>query len=108
MANFKRDSGIFGEDEQRTTPLEFSPEAQAVFDAGRKLWRYYHIQQNCNVNASLYDIREYFQGRSGKGKMNNKSADETYTALIAALRDKLKLLAIEIEPKVFEYGFLKQ
>ncbi len=23
-------------------PLEFSSEAQAVFDAGRKLWKYYH------------------------------------------------------------------
>jgi hypothetical protein len=60
------------------------------------------------VNASLYDIREYFQGRNEQGKMNNKSADETYMLLIGHLREKLKQLAEKIEPKVYEYGFLKQ
>ena len=40
--------------------------------------------------------------------MNNKSADETYMLLIANLREKLKQLAEKIEPKVYEYGFLKQ
>lgn len=99
--------GIFDSAEQRTTPLEFSPEAQEVFDAGRELWRYYHAQPNCNVNASFYDIREHFQGRNDKGKMNNKSDDERYTELLATLRAKLKQLAKKIEPKVYEYGFLK-
>jgi hypothetical protein len=89
------------------TPLKFSPEATAVFAAGRDLWRYYHKQPGCNVNASLYDIREHFQGRNEKGKMNNKSNDETYTALIAQLRASLKILAKKIEPKVYKYGFLK-
>lgn len=89
-------------------PLKFSPEASEVFDAGRELWNYYHAQPNCNVNASLYDIREHFQGRNDKGKMNNKSEDETYMKLITNLRDKLKLLAQKIEPKVYEYGFLKE
>lgn len=98
---------LFGEQEQRNTPLEFSEEAKAVFDVGRELWRYYHNQPGVNVNASLYDIREYFQGRNEQGKMNNKSDDETYMKLIQALRDKLKLLAAKIEPKVYEYGFLK-
>ncbi len=88
-------------------PLKFSKEAMAVFDAGRELWRYYHKQPNCNVNASLYDIREHFQVRNDKGKMNNKSSDAEYTRLIGNLRDKLKLLAKKIEPKVYEYGFLK-
>ena len=88
--------------------LEFSPEAKAVFDAGRELWRYYHAQENVNVNASLYDIREHFQGRNDAGKMNNKSSDEKYTELIASLRESLKVLAKKIEPKVYEYGFLKQ
>jgi len=41
-------------------PRVFSNEATAVFDAGRALWTYYHAQPNINVNASLYDIREYF------------------------------------------------
>jgi len=89
-------------------PLLFSDEAKAVFDTGRELWRYYHAQPNCNVNASLYDIREHFQGRNATGKMNNKSNDENYTKLIAGLRDNLKILALKIEPKVYEFEFLKE
>lgn len=89
-------------------PLKFSPEARAVFDAGRELWKHYHQQPNCNVNASLYDIREHFQGRNKAGKMNNKSSDETYTNLIGNLRENLKQLADKIEPKVYQYEFLKQ
>jgi hypothetical protein len=88
-------------------PLRFSEKATAVFDAGRELWKYYHSQKDVNVNASLYDIREYFQGRNEKGKMNNKSEDSKYMVLIASLRDSLKILAQKIEPKVYEYGFLK-
>ena len=91
-----------------SAPLVFSSEAQAVFDAGRELWHYYIKQENINPNASLYDIREYFQGRNEKGKMNNSSNDETYTTLISNLREKLKILAGKITPKVFEYGFLKK
>ncbi|MDR1653705.1 MAG: hypothetical protein LBS01_08695, partial [Prevotellaceae bacterium] len=86
---------------------EFSVEAQAVLNAGRELWKYYFKQPKVNVNAFLYDIREYFQGRNEKGKMNNKSADEKYNELIGNLRNKLKLLAKKIEPKVYEYEFLK-
>jgi hypothetical protein len=86
---------------------EFSPEAQAVFEAGKELWKYYHAQPKCNVNASLYDIREYFQRRNEKGKMNSISADEKYNGLITALRNTVKILAKKIEPKVYEYGFLK-
>jgi hypothetical protein len=101
-------------------PLVFSEEATAVFDAGRELWKYYHAQQfpsfggvaegrgGYNVNASLYDIREYFQGRNDKGRMNSKSDDATYTKLIAELRSKLAILADKIKPKVYEYGFLKE
>lgn len=88
--------------------LEFSEEATAVFDAGRELWKYYHAQNGVNVNASLYDIREYFQGRNDKGRMNSKSDDATYTKLIAELRGKLAILADKIKPKVYEYGFLKE
>jgi len=91
----------------RTTPLEFSPEAKEVFNAGRELWKYYHKQPNCNVNASLYDIRAHFQLRDEKGKMNNSSDDETYMLLIRKLREQIKILAKKIEPKVYEYGFLK-
>ena len=91
-----------------SAPLVFSSEAQAVFDAGRELWRYYMKQENSNPNASLYDIREHFQGRNDKGKMNNNSNDETYTRLIGKLREALKVLAEKITTKVFEYGFLRK
>ena len=103
--------------EQATTkeskPLVFSEEATAVFDAGRELWKYYHEiaslpRNDYNVNASLYDIREYFQGRNDKGRMNSKSDDATYTQLLAELRSKLAILADKIKPKVYEYGFLKE
>ncbi|MFY7740707.1 MAG: hypothetical protein ACOVQC_09335 [Flavobacterium sp.] len=94
--------------EKENKPLEFSEEATAVFDAGRELWKYYHAQKDVNVNASLYDIREYFQGRNDKGRMNSKSDDATYTQLIADLRSKLAVLADKIKPKVYEYGFLKE
>jgi hypothetical protein len=101
-------SDLFSFQENRTTVLEFSEEAQEVFNAGRELWKYYHKIPNCNVNASLYDIREYFQGRNKQGKMNNKSDDETYMKLINELRTKLKKIEKKIEPKVYEYEFLKK
>lgn len=95
-----------------SSPLVFSTEVQAVMDAGRELWRYYHKQPNANPNASFYDIRLHFQGtkttKNGKLQMNTESKDKTYTLLISDLRQKLKDLAKKIEPKVYEYGFLKQ
>ncbi|WP_307758554.1 hypothetical protein [uncultured Mediterranea sp.] len=87
-------------------PILFSPEAQAVLNAGRKLWCYYHTQSGSNPNAALYDIRLYFQGTNDKGKMNVTSTDKYYNSLIITLRQRLKELAGKIEPKVYEYGFL--
>ena len=101
-------ANLFSTQIERTLPLVFSQEATNVFNAGRDLWKYYHKQPNCNVNAALYDIREHFQGRNESGKMNNKSDDETYMKLIYVLRENLKLLAHKIEPKVYEYEFLKE
>jgi hypothetical protein len=101
-------SSLFAQEEaSHYGKREFSKTAKNVFDAGKKLWTYYHAQPGCNVNASLYDIREYFQGRNDTGKMNNRSEDETYNELIDNLRLALKALAKKIEPKVYEYGFLK-
>jgi len=85
-----------------------SPAARAVLDAGRELWRYYHAQPDANPNASYYDIRAYFQGCKPNGAMSAKSDDATYNALLAALRTAHKALAAQIEPKVYEYGFLKR
>ena len=89
------------------TALTFSKEAQAVFAAGRELWTYYHAKPNINVNAALYDIREFFQGRNQQTKMNTKSEDKYYTKLISELREELINLANKMEPKIYEYEFLK-
>jgi hypothetical protein len=91
---------------QKQTPLKFSLEASAVFDAGLELWKYYHSQSNANANASFYEIREHFQGRKANGNMNTKSTDAKYNELIGTLRDSMKILAKKIKPKVYEYGFL--
>jgi len=108
QGKFKQEiTSLFDAQANRTTPLVFSAQAQAVFDAGKALWHYYHQQPNCNVNASWYDIREHFQGRNAAGKMNNKSDDEAYMALIKNLREQLKQLQKSIAPKTYEYGFLK-
>jgi hypothetical protein len=95
---------------EESKPLVFSEEATAVFDAGRELWKYYHAQNDVdiNVNASFYDIRAYFQGTNAQGKMNARSENATYTKLIGDLRNKLSVLADKIKPKVYEYGFLKE
>ena len=89
-----------------TQPLIFSEEATAVFDAGRELWQYYHTQLNANPNASYYDIREYFQGRNEKGRMNPTSEDAEYNRLHAHLKEVMSVLADAIATKVYEYGFL--
>ena len=60
------------------------------------------------ANASLYDIKKFFQQRNANGKMNNKSDDEKYNELMGNLREALKVLAQKIEPKVYEHGFLKR
>jgi hypothetical protein len=99
---------LFGSASSPNQKREFSVEAKAVFDAGRELWGYYHKQPNVNVNASLYDIREYFQGRNDKGRMNSKSNDAHYMQLIGELRNQLNFLADKIKPKIYEYEFLKE
>lgn len=96
-------------------PINFSREAQAVMDAGRQLWRYFmhhkdnelYGAQSININASFYDIRRYFQGVDEKGRMNNESQDEIYTALLRDLHAKQDVLASKIEKKVYEHGFLR-
>ena len=94
--------------QQPNVPIAFSPEAQAVMEAGKALWRYYHEQPEAIADAALYDIRLHFQGVNDKGKMNTGSQDEHYNQLMAELRQRLKVLAQKIEPKVYEYGFLKK
>ncbi len=104
-----------------TEPLVFSLEAQAVFAAGQQLWQYYHqtIQLQADdsnpasaeynrkmVNASYYDIKEYFQGRNDKGRMNPKSSNPRYNELLAQLKNNMETLKGKIQPKVYQHGFL--
>lgn len=88
--------------------IHFSNEAKLVFESGKELWKYYHSKDDSNPNASFYDIREYFQGKNNKGKMNNTSEDETYSVLMWNLQQKMKNLSSKIIPKIYEYGFLQK
>ncbi|GAA7977357.1 hypothetical protein JP0546_13910 [Helicobacter pylori] len=105
---------LFLNAKKENKPLEFSLCASKVFDAGREIYRHYHTQastnRHYNANASLYDIKEFFQGRNAQGKLNlpAKAKDEHYKQLYANLQDALKDLAKEIQPKVYEYGFLRE
>lgn len=107
-----KESDLFSNSENTPLPLTFSAEAKAVLDAGRELWRYYHSQPDSNPNASLYDIKLYFQGtkttKNGKVQMKTNSDDEKYMELIQNLRIKLRVLSSIIEPKIYKYGFLRR
>lgn len=92
---------------RRATSLQFGETAKSVLKRGLDLWKYYHTMEEANPNASLYDIKEFFQGRNDKGKMNATSEDPVYTDLLTKLKNSLRLLGEEIKPKVYEYGFLK-
>ncbi|WP_024369684.1 hypothetical protein [Helicobacter pylori] len=110
----KKSDSLFLNAKKENKPLKFSPSASKVFDAGREVYRYYHKQDFANrpynANASLYDIKEFFQGRNAQGRLNSpaKAKDEYYKQLYANLQYALKDLAKEIQPKVYEYGFLRE
>ena len=101
-------TNLFDNKTAEDKPLQFSNEAKSVFNAGRELWLYYNSYNATIPNASLYDIREFFQGRNEQGRMNAKSDDKKYTELIGELRNNLNLLADKLKPKVYEYEFLKE
>ncbi|GAA8572286.1 hypothetical protein HpDR60_26390 [Helicobacter pylori] len=110
----KESDNLFLNAKKENKPLKFSPSASKVFDAGKEIYRYYHKQDFThtpyNANASLYDIKEFFQGRNKQGRLNSraKAKDEYYKQLYANLQYALKDLAKEIRPKVYEYGFLRE
>ncbi|HED7156671.1 TPA: hypothetical protein R5361_000778 [Campylobacter coli] len=109
-SKIKDENSLFGDE---LVKIEFSLEAQELLKAGKELFKYYHTHSEDKgylVNASFYDIKEFFQGRDEKGKMNNpaKAKDEYYKALLSDLNANLKILAKKIEPKIYEYGFLKE
>lgn len=89
-----------------SSSLEFSSEADAVFDAGCKLWRLYMAESGVDVNASLYEIRIHFQGMDDKEHLNTKGGSDEYKDCLAALRNALKVLSARIGTKVYEHKFL--
>ncbi len=110
----EKGDSLFLNAKKERKPLEFSETALSVLNAGREIYRYYHAQDftnhNYNTNASLYDIKEFFQGRNAQGKLNPpvKAKDTYYKQLYANLQDALKDLAKDLQPKVYEYGFLRE
>ncbi|EPP1519719.1 hypothetical protein ACUMOB_000509 [Campylobacter coli] len=106
----KDENSLFGDE---LAKIEFSLEAQELLKVGKELFKYYHTHSEDKgylVNASLYDIKEFFQGRDEKGRMNrpNQAKDEHYKALLSDLNTALNALAKKLEPKIYEYGFLKE
>ncbi|WP_187914449.1 hypothetical protein [Helicobacter pylori] len=110
----KKSDSLFLNAKKENKPLKFSPSASKVFDAGKEIYRYYHKQDFANrpynANASLYDIKEFFQGHNKQGRLNSPTTakDKYYKQLYANLQAALKDLAKEIQPKVYEYGFLRE
>ena len=84
-----------------------SPEARAVLQAAKALYRHYHAAPDANPDASFYDIRLHFQKTDARGRMKPTSDDETYNTLLAALRAVQKPLAARIAEAVYRHGFLK-
>ena len=91
---------------------KFSKEAELILAAGKALWIYYHEKtrklRTPPVDASLYEIREFFKERNKQGRMNTKSKDEKFNELDKTLKNALRALALNIRAKVYEYGFLKR
>lgn len=106
----KDENSLFGDE---LAKIEFSSQANELLKAGKELFKYYHTHsedKNYLVNASLYDIKEFFQGRDEKGRMKlpSQAKDEHYKALLSDLNTALNALAKKLEPKIYEYGFLKE
>jgi hypothetical protein len=88
---------------------ELSPEAQAVLDAGRTLWKAYFSEVDVHVVREEFKLNRpdvgWYQIRNALGA-RNKSGDyqpinfEPFEAAYKALSEKLR-------PQVYDLGFLK-
>ncbi|MBS0555911.1 MAG: hypothetical protein JSR27_00700 [Proteobacteria bacterium] len=91
---------------QYLSKLKPSPEAKAVLDEGRKLWRKFHatkfekkIRDEFKLNrpdAGWYQIRRALEANADAEAVDFEPFKEAYAALSAKLR-----------PQVFELGFLR-
>ena len=105
----ERGGGFWSEEKGAFRVLDhLSAEARAVYEAGKALWRHYHRQPDAKPDASLYDIRAYFQGRDAQGKVKPTSEDSTYRRLNQTLKEALETLAQKIAEEAYAYGFLRR
>jgi hypothetical protein len=89
---------------------EFSPEAQAVLDTGREIWREYYrhtdphtVREELKLNrvdVGWYQIRKALEARNASGDFAPVSFDQ-FKAAYLTLTDKLR-------PQVYALGFLKE
>lgn len=90
----------------------FSKDAQKAFDAAKELWKFYQNairgSYGANVNASLYEIREYFRGRTNSGRLKPKSENSEFQILDDDLKFAISNIAPKIAKCVYKYGFLKK
>ena len=86
--------------------IDFSNAAKSILNAGKELLIYYQSTENSDPNASILDIKEYFQDKDKSGNLKQTSTDEQYLILRENLTIALKVLANNIILKVYEYGFL--
>jgi hypothetical protein len=93
---------------QYSTGKPFSPEAKAVLDAGRDLWRAYFaetppfiVRDELKLNrpdVGWYQVRNALKRRNGTGD----SMPVDFSAFDTAYRN----LSDKLKPLVYEYGFL--
>lgn len=89
---------------------DFSPEAKAVLDCGRELWRnYFSMQDEYQVreryklnrpDVGWYQVRNALKARNDSG--NYKKVDFT------AFETAYKVLTEKLRPEVYEKGFLRR
>jgi hypothetical protein len=85
---------------------ELSPEAKEVYNAGLEIWRYYFSKGPENQDASFYDIKEYFRGRTDAGRLRPTSGDDEFNRRMDILKAAMKALAAKIAEKAYAHGFL--
>ena len=105
------EDSLFGEVDAREDdgwyPLAtLSAEAEAVYEIGRRIWKYYLTLPDADVNASFYDIAARLQDMKPNGELSGRSDDPVYEPLRNELGRVKRVLERKIAPKAFQYGFL--
>ncbi|WP_205589753.1 hypothetical protein [Helicobacter sp. L8] len=73
----KSPRGLFKDNAPQGLCPTFSPTAQALLQAGKKLYAYYHAQEGSKPNASFYDIKEFFAGAMPKANSTPQARLQT-------------------------------